>query len=716
MSSSTHPAPLGGNLLGAVNGAVSCIATSLAAATLVFAPLGPAFLPHAVLACLVGAIAGGLIAAALSSTPVSVSSPRSAQCVVIAALVAALAGDVAVPTPQLIIALTCMATLMAGLMQIAGGIFRLGQLVRFVPYPVIAGFTHGISLILFVIYIPMVLGTSAVPRLEWPAWSAMVPSSIIAGAATIAVAMAVWRFWPRLPAFFLGMGTGVAVHAALAAWAPQLTVGAAVLDMGALPLRLEPPAEWGPLIGALREPATWSQVSSYAVALAVVASVDSLLAVAIMETRHAVRSRPDRDLMAQGVANAASGALGGVSVAYSSAQVDSAYEGGARGRVASLAAPFAVLAMVAGAVYWGLAIPLAALAGVMLLMAARITDPWAFAMIRTAWQTRRNMDSGVKHSLAVYGLVALSVMLMGVIPALAIGVAASALMFLRTMNRQVVRRVSTGIALRSRRLFQPVVARMLAQRMQEVAVMELQGPLFFGTADRIVEEVSRLPASTRYVILDLARVQVLDQTAVAVVLRVAGRLRAEKRTLILSGNPPGLFAVAGALPPSFPDRDRAVEWIEERVMGEATMPVPPTVVQPSAFARLLKFDARGAEVLERHCPIVELAAGSTIFRAGDASQELYFLLSGRVTIILGHMRIVTFLAGNMFGDVAFVDGEPRSADAVCDTDCRVMVLSHETLAKIEAEAPELKGRVHVALALEIAARLRATDRMVREIL
>lgn len=146
------------------------------------------------------------------------------------------------------------------------------------------------------------------------------------------------------------------------------------------------------------------------------------------------------------------------------------------------------------------------------------------------------------------------------------------------------------------------------------------------------------------------------------------------------------------------------------------MPVPPTVVQPSAFARLLKFDAHGAEVLERHCPIVELAAGSTIFRAGEASKELYFLLSGRVTIILGHMRIVTFLAGNMFGDVAFVDGEPRSADAVCDTDCRVMVLSHETLEKIEAEAPELKGRVHVALALEIAARLRATDRMVREIL
>lgn len=138
MGTSPQPTPLIANLLGALNGAVSCIATTLAAATLVFAPLGPAYLPHAVLACLVAAIAGGLIAAALSSTPVSISSPRSAQCVVIASLVSALTTDVAIPAPQIIIALTCVATLMAGLMQVVGGIFRVGQLVRFVPYPVIA--------------------------------------------------------------------------------------------------------------------------------------------------------------------------------------------------------------------------------------------------------------------------------------------------------------------------------------------------------------------------------------------------------------------------------------------------------------------------------------------------------------------------------------------------------------------------------------------------
>ncbi|HYC36273.1 MAG TPA: SulP family inorganic anion transporter [Usitatibacter sp.] len=712
----SQAAPLGANLLGALNGAVSCIATTLAAATLVFAPLGPAYLPFAVLACLVGAIAGGLIAAALASTPVAISSPRTAQCVVLAAMVSALSRDVAIPAPQFIIALTCVATLLAGFMQIAGGIFRVGQLVRFVPYPVIAGFTHGISVILFVVYIPMVLGTSAVPRLEWPNLRAIVPASMIVGGVTIAVAMTMLHRWPKWPAFFIGMGAGVVVHAMLARWAPGLSTGAAVLDMGSLPLRLEPPADWGNLIGAATDPTMWSHVSSFAVALAVVASVDGLLSVAMLEMRYGVRSRPDRDLVGQGVANMASAGLGGVSVAYSFAQADSAYLGGARDRLASFVAPFGVLALAAAAVYTGVGIPLAALAGLMLLMAARITDPWAFGVIRTAWQTRGNMDSAVKQSLAIYALVALSVMLLGVIPALAIGVTASMIMFLRTMNRQVVRRVWTGVALRSRRLFQPVVAQVLARRMQEVAVMELQGPLFFGTSDRIVEEVGRLPTKTRFVVLDLARVQALDQTAVEVVLRVAAKLRSEKRALILSGRPPGLLAVAGSLPPSFPDRDRAVEWIEERFLSEATMPVPPAVVPPSAFARLLKFDENGAEVLERHCPIVEFTSGSTIFRAGDASKELYFLLSGRVTIILGEMRVVTFLAGNMFGDVAFIDGEPRSADALCDADSRVMVLDRETLAKIEAEAPELKGRVFAALALEIAARLRATDRMMREIL
>ena len=66
------------------------------------------------------------------------------------------------PAPGYIIALTCLATLLAGLMQFAASFFKVGQLVRFVPYPVIAGFSHGISVILVVVYIPMVLGISAV--------------------------------------------------------------------------------------------------------------------------------------------------------------------------------------------------------------------------------------------------------------------------------------------------------------------------------------------------------------------------------------------------------------------------------------------------------------------------------------------------------------------------------------------------------------------------
>ena len=149
-------------------------------------------------------------------------------------------------------------------------------------------------------------------------------------------------------------------------------------------------------------------------------------------------------------------------------------------------------------------------------------------------------------------------------------------------------------------------------------------------------------------------------------------------------------------------------------MSEATMAVPPAVVQPSAFAQMLKLDPLGAEALARHCPILELASGSTVFRAGDPSRELYYLLSGRVTIILGDMRVVTFLAGNMFGDVAFLDGHSRSADAVCDADCRVMVLDHPALDRMEAEAPGVRATLYAALALEVATRLRATDRMVRE--
>jgi CRP-like cAMP-binding protein/anti-anti-sigma regulatory factor len=290
--------------------------------------------------------------------------------------------------------------------------------------------------------------------------------------------------------------------------------------------------------------------------------------------------------------------------------------------------------------------------------------------------------------------------------------------FIRTMNRHVVRKVTMGAGVRSRRRYPPAVMPLLLEALQHVAVVELEGPLFFGTADRISAAVERLPASVRYVVLDLRRVQALDASAGAVFARTSARLDNQERVLLLSGGSAGLEALRSDLPPIFPDRDRACEWVEGRILEEAGVHVEEIGIETQAIGKLLGLDADEQKHFLAAAVVRDMPAGEAVFRQGDTGRELYFLLSGRLSICLeggesGMIRVATFLPGNLFGEMAFIDGGARTASAVCDQPCRVLMLSQAGLASLSASAPEVVARIYAALALEISGRLRNTDQLLR---
>jgi len=179
------------------------------------------------------------------------------------------------------------------------------------------------------------------------------------------------------------------------------------------------------------------------------------------------------------------------------------------------------------------------------------------------------------------------------------------------------------------------------------------------------------------------------------------------------------MAIGGNLPPVFPDRDRAVEWVEGRLLEEAGLHAGDTALDPAAIGKLLNLNEEDTRKLLGVTEIRDLQAGSAVFREGDAGNELYFLLSGRLSIYLTRgekegTRVVTFLPGNTFGDVAFIDGRARTASAVCDVACRVLMLSRPGLDRLAQEAPDVVARIYASLALDIAGRLRSTDQMLRD--
>jgi SulP family sulfate permease len=703
---------------GALNGAASSFAVATATGTLVFASLGREGIALGIVASLIAAVAGGAVASLVSRAPVSISAPRAAVSIVIAGLAASLHRLLPDAPPASIVALTCFAVFCAGILQLAGGALRLGRLVRFVPFPVVAGFTHGVALTLILVYVPMFAGMADVPRLGWPHFDAPHWAAPLLGAVVLAAAFGFARAGAKWPALFLALATGIAAHWVMKVAAPGLDVGP-VFQPAELPGAVIPMATAPGMMERLREPGTWRVILSFTVAIASVASIDSLMGALSIETRLDLRSQPDRDLVAQGAGNIASALVGGLAVSYTVVSVQAAYAAGARGRVSGPLSALLVALLGIASVAWLDSLSLVVLAALMIFVATRLADPWGFALLRLVRARGGFAEPLVRESFFVYALVALSMVALDIISALMVGFVASAALFVRTLNRHLVRGVATGGAIHSRRLYPPAINRLLRERMNAVAVVELEGPLFFGTADRIVEEVDALREDVRYVIVDLRRVQALDATAGAVLTRVGARLHRRGRSLLTCGGPAGLVAVGDELPRTFTDRDRAVEWIEQQFVEEVGRTVPQESLEPRDFGFAMGLTDAENDALVTHLERCELKAGEIVFADGEPSDELYFLLSGRVSIVHGAarpeaFRIVTLLPGNIFGNVAFADSLPRTASAICDEASDLVRLRRSALEALGRDHPELVTRVYIELAADIASRLRATDDMVRE--
>ncbi len=706
------------DLAGSLNAAATSFTVAACAGAIVFAPLGAQFLPSGVVAALFATVVGGTLASGLSTSPAMLSCPRAASCIVLAGFVAALHRSAPELPPGLVMTLAGLVTFLAGGIQVLAGALRLGRLVRFVPFPVISGFTHGIAATLFLAYLPLFLGMADVPRLAWPDVSRFHAWAIPVGVASLLTVIVAVRLSPRLPAIFLGMIVGAVVASFVQGTMPGVDTGAAIRPADVPPLH---PLFLGKLtwLATLRDADVGRLVVSFAVALAAVASIDSVIAAVALETRYGAPTQPDRDLLAQGIGNMVSGAFGGVAITISGVSGQAALEHGARRRIVPLLSAVFIAAIALAGAAWVPSLPLAVMAGLMLHVSLRIADPWGLALVKGAFADRRRLDANTTESLVVYLLVALAILTLDVVAALAVGLIVSSVVFVRTINRHVLRRVVTGPAVRSRRQYPPAVTPALDKALEGVAVIELDGPLFFGTADRISMEVEGLARSVRFVVIDLHRAQAVDATAQAVLTRTRSRLAAAGRTLLVAGRPHGLSGPSPALEGAFADRDRAVEWIEQQLVAEMGLVPGDMTMEPSQAVAQLGLTQEEGRHLLAIATIREFKASDFVFREGDAGKELCFVLSGRVSILLevdgrAARRAVTYLPGNSFGDVAFLDGRARSASAVSDMPSRLMLIDRDDVEALARTHPEVVAKMFAALALDIAGRLRGVDRLLRE--
>lgn len=691
------------------------------------APLGAAFGPVAMGLALLGAAVGSATAS-LAGAGRLVGDAGAALALLTGALVAGLlpplAGlgltGAAAAWPALV--LVALGIAAAGLLTALFGLLRVGGVVKYTPYPVRTGLSSGIGLLLITSALPPALGQGF--------GAALAPGlTVLAGAAAVsACAVAVtWgaaRLHARVPPVLLGLAAATLLHAGLA----QAGLGSHLGQTVGVP---QLPAAWfGGAVAstawlqALGQPAVLLLLGSFAATTAVVVSLDTLLAASVIDGRLRRTRNANRELVAQGLANVASAAVGGLPASPAlPASLGLVGRAPAQRHIATVYAGALLAVLLAVPALLGL-LPVSAVGGVLVYLGAEMLSPslWRAPLelarlVRRAGARRR--AGALAADWAVTAAVALSALLLGLAQAVVVGATLAVLLFVRSNMRDVVRRVWTGDVRQSLKTRPTELAEVLRHEGRRLVLLELEGALFFGTADALRSRLQQLAAQADTVILDLRQVSEIDVTAARILQETAEDWSQMGKPLVFAEWPAHdprrqvLEAVASGPAAGlmqFEDQaDLALEHAEEALLQRLQVDRPPGLqldLAETTIARGLAADELA--LLRTELTAHAFAPGEVLFRAGDPGDALYISLRGEIALRLPGTtrRLVSFAPGVTIGDMAVLARAPRSAEAVAESEVQALGLSVETFERLMLQHPQLAARLCRNIAVHLSDRVR----------
>lgn len=467
---------------------------------------------------LLTAIIAGFLISALGGSRFQIGGPTGAFVVVVFNVIATHGYDGLV-----------LATLMAGAMLIAAGLLRLGTWIKYIPEPVVTGFTAGIAVIIFSSQIKDLFGLSVehVPAEfvdKWLAFwearaSASVPAILLA-IAVIACIVLLRRHAPKWPGFLIAV-----VGASLITYTLNLQVDTIGTRFGGIPHALPVPAM--PDISLAR----MAVLLPSAFTIAFLAGVESLLSAVVADGMTGRRHRSNCELVAQGVANTASALFGGMPATGAIARTATNIRSGARSPVSGmLHAAFLLIFMLVAAPL-ATYVPLVSLAGVLVIVAWNMSEIDKFRHLMSAPLGDRAV------LLTTFGLT----VLVDLTVAIEVGVVLAAILFMHRMAQIVA--VQQGLQLIDQDIddFTPRTDNSVPSREAlpaGVEIFQLRGPLFFGAAEHLTDLLDRIGAPPKIFILRMREVPLIDATGVGALRSFVRRCNARGTSVIVTGIQP----------------------------------------------------------------------------------------------------------------------------------------------------------------------------------
>lgn len=679
---------------------------------------------------LFASITANLIIAVGGSSPGIVSGAQEAPAVILGVMAVAIAARFSTATvtvevlPTIVVAFA-VTSMLTGLCCFLLGQFKLGNLIRFIPYPVVGGFLAGTGWLLMLGALSFMTNLS-LPGELFQLFHPQILSQWLPGCGFGILLLVLMR---RYHHFLLMPGSvvGGIILFYLALFITHTSTTEAQA-LGLLLPAFPSGSLWHPLSFSDLAQADWGLIRSQIgqmVAVMLITIISILLNVTGIELAIERDLDLNRELRAAGIANLASGLGGGViGFHFLGLSILSYGKLGARSRMVGVlvAAGLAIVLLAGGSLVT--LFPKLVLGGVTLLLGLDLLVEWAY----DAWFKLPKAD------YAIVILILLVIATVGFLQGVGVGLLVSIILFVVNYSQvNVVKHTLSGATYQSNAVRSLPQARLLQREGDQIHILDLQGFLFFGTANALLHRIqNRLQDSAlsplRFVVLNFKSVHGVDSSAVLSFVKLKQLFQSHTVKLVFTHLTPTITAQlkrGDCLSPDnstcqvFPDLDRGLEWCENEILGEVPFRRSrslPLVLQLNEFFPNHDHAAEFINYLEEW----DVDQGEVVFQQSQPADVIYLIEVGQVTLYFERQgqtrRIQTLGAGYVVGELDFFRHSPHQTSAIVDAPSTLYRLSTESFQQMQQEQPEVAAAFQSAVIQILGDRLACAYREIADLL
>jgi SulP family sulfate permease len=719
MQSNSFANIISGSLLALVN-----ISVAVSVAALLFAQTDPRLMVPGIAVLLMGTLVTGLGGSLFSDHKAVICSPRNGLVPVFAVMVSSIYisfdSQYSIAAEATIIAAIMVSTVVVGLFLLLLGRLKLGNLVRYIPYPVTGGFFAGIGYI-------FIQGGLTVAGGEQPSFEAVSNSEFIQ-LVTPAVALALCLIMGKMfrdnalsvPAILFA--AGLIFYAVLFLNEIGLDEAAANGQLPAIESTgsLIPVFNWD-YVQEIRWMVIMEQADSIVV-VALLCSVMLLLDVSGIELLAQKDLNPDHELQVMGYTNVVNGALGGFPGVHDVSDTALVETLGGKGRLTGfIYSTLMVAAILAGAEFMKI-VPTFLLGGLLIYVGLEFLIDWV-------WKAR---DELPLSDYVVVILILIVIILSDILKGVTFGFFVAIILFVVNYSKLSVIKIETNGSDHASNVDRDLETReLLNKEGNRVLILVLQGFIFFGTADKLITSIrNRIKDPEAYkvdfLVLDFHHVSQLDTSAIITFSKLAQLSDREGFHIVISGADDGSLKQLvkhGFF--TFGDQewervykeqlDTAVDWCERSILADLKIDTGEHKLALADVLGRIAYEESDVKLLSDFFVTENRKAGEYLFNEGDKGESLYFVGSGSVLVVLKALnqkeRILRkYKSGTILGEMAIYTGENRTASVRIEEDAQLFRLDKEKLEEMSRKFPASTAALHTYIVRVLAERLGRANR------